>query len=264
MHDPSEIPGRKGVPFRWWRPHVGATKSVWEEYRRELTGEAGGLLIFHSTPNWASRFAKAFHLPYYSFLPSILAHYLRDLPGPITVASVNDGNLLPSLAHPTIRILNLGSLTQSDYESLLLASDLMITENAVSVGLARAIHYLRPCAVIRNSYSLAQLLEQADQPIRRFLLDMEGVKAGSVFPYEVFPIWGQQELEELGLFRHNSAAQAFAHIEIFGGPSTQKMLQGLLTNEAMRGELQSAQQTYLRGLGSLWDPDQALRNLAEP
>lgn len=263
MHEPSEVPERKGMPFRCWDSPTAhpQDEDELEDLREAYLWDRRGLLVFHSTPSWAWKFAEVFGLPYYSLLPRLLAYYLEGLPRHVTVVSVNNGNLLPAFTHPNIHVVNVGTLPHGLYERLLKACDLMITENGVSVGLGKAVCYLRPCAVLRNRHGLEQVIREGEGPLRQLALEMEGARLGSVFPYEVFPIWREQEIEQLGLFRNNSITAAFARLEVFGGRNTRELLHRLLIDQETRAAMRSRQQAYVQRLLELGDSTQALREV---
>jgi hypothetical protein len=101
---------------------------------------------------WARQLAAALELPYYQFLPEILAYYFADLPKPVMVVGVNDGKLLPAVSDASIRIRNLSKLPKSEYEALIFSADLMLTENKMSISMGKAICSYIPCAVLHNNY----------------------------------------------------------------------------------------------------------------
>ena len=137
----------------------------------------------------------------------------------------------------------------------------MITENGVSVSLGKAVCGLRPCVVLRNSFRLIELLAKVEEPLRHLISQMEMVCLGSVYPYEVFPIWQRDELEQLGLFRQNSLAECFATLEVFGGEATRERFYHLLMDQQTRDPMQSRQLDYVGRLESLCDADIALRKI---
>jgi Family of unknown function (DUF6365) len=261
VQGPSAITGRKGTPFRYWDLPLGLPDGERRLLRQSYLQKEQDILVLHSTPNWAWKAAAHFGLPYYSFLSKIIEYYLADLPRPITVISVNNGKLLNSSGHPNVRIINLAALPKNEYERLLFTCDLMITENGVSVSLGKAACGLRPCAVLRNSFRLTELLSKAEEPLRQLILQMEMARLGSVYPYEVFPIWQRNEIEQLGLFEQNSLTECFAAIEVFGGEATREQFYHLLTDRQTRDAMRSRQLEYVRSLESLPDADMALRNI---
>jgi hypothetical protein len=100
-----------------------------------------------------------------------------------------------------------------------------------------------------------------DEWLHESVLKFEGIKLGSIFPYEVFPIWQRRDVEDLGLFEQNSFADAFARVELFGGETTREQFAQLLFDEQTRGELRSRQETYVNRLSKLDDAYSVLKTL---
>ncbi len=262
-NEPGPVPGRQGTPFRMAEtelepPGSERLESRRLESRRSILSDPEGLLIFHSVPAWALRFTKQFELPFYDYLSSLLEIYLAGLPRLVTVVSVNNGSLLTPVQNDNLQIFNLAPMGPAQFERLLLASDLVLTENQVSNSLGKAICGGIPAAVLRNRARLIELVNQVELPVRSLLLDMEAKRVGSVFPYEVFPIWGRQEVEQLMLFSMNSLFDGIAYLEVFGGEATRLELQRLLLDPEARGELIARQQVYVQRLQSLPEFHQVL------
>ena len=260
-NEPSEVKGRKGTPFRCWHSLSQLSENQGRAIRAAYLEDDGDLLIFHSTAGWAVRFANRMQLPHYRFLTDILEHYLSKLERRVTLVSVNNGALLASSNHPNVRVHNLAPLTKDEFERLLFACDLVIMENSISQTLGKSVCSLRPAAVLLNSYSLPELLPVTDKWLRELLFKMEGIKLGSVFPYEVFPIWRREDVEDLGLFNQNSFTEAFARLELFGGEATREQFAQLLLDEQTRAELRSRQETYVKRLSKLDDAYSVLQTL---
>jgi hypothetical protein len=261
LNEPSEVKGRRGTPFRCWDSATQLSGDQRRVTRSLYLQDEGDLLIFHSTAGWATRFANRMELPHYRFLTDILEHYLSQLERRVTFISVNNGGLLASSNHANIRIQNLAPLTKNEFERLFFACDLAITENSISQTLGKAVCGLTPAAVLLNSYTLRELLPVNDEWLQALLLKFEGIKLGSIFPYEVFPIWQRQDVEDLGIFEQNSFAEAFARLELFGGEATRQQFVHLLIDEETRAELRSRQETYVNRLGKLDDAYSVLKTL---
>jgi hypothetical protein len=262
IHDPGPVVGRTGSPFRYWNKPKSSTEGQIRRIRGRFLRDERDFLIVHSAPRWAWETAEIWGLPYYQFLSGILAYHLVDLPRPATIVSVNNGDLLSPLDDGKVRIINLAALPSSEYELLLLACDLMLTENSISVSLGKAVCGLRPSGVLRNSFRLVDLLRRDGQGLRGTILKMEASRMGAIFPYEVFPIWGRNELDQLGIHRENSFADTFARVEVFDGDETPSELRGLLLDETIRGDMRSRQEAYVRELGTLPEPEEMLRRVA--
>jgi hypothetical protein len=90
---------------------------------------------------------------------------------------------------------------------------------------------------------------------------MEGIRLGSIFPYEVFPIWAKQDLVQLGVFRDNTFKEAFTRIEVFADEPVPSRLFGLLTDSRIREKLEAKQRKYSEGVSALPDAFEALHEL---
>lgn len=261
LQSPHHVPGRRGVAFRSWDVPLGATRAQRNEARRRVLDDPGELLVFHSVPTWAQAFCRRHSLPYYRYLSRILAHYLAGQHRPVTVLSVNGGSLLSPMSERDLRIVNLGQLEPSEYEALLFASDLLITDNRISVTLGKAACGLHPCVALRNSYRLGELLERSDDSLRRLLLEMENERLGTTFPFEVFPIWSRQDLRALQLFEANPLVDSMITLELYGGEETRRALWEALTDEGCREALRSRQRLLVESIGRLPSAEEALLSL---
>jgi hypothetical protein len=258
LNEPSFVPARRGVPFRGVDAPLQVSAARIADMRRRFLEREDELLILHSVPTWSATFAQSYGLPHYRFLPGVLDHYLSALPAPTTVVSVNGLRLLDQPPGARTRFVNVTRMPTNDYETLLMSSDLFITENKVSSTLGKAVCGGIPSAVLKNTFGFRDVLERLTGPLREAALAMESARSGSIFPYEVFPIWATEDLDRLGLFRTNSVTDAFCELELWGGEDTQTLLYGLLTDEKARHELRTNQERYVEKIRSLPDAHDAL------
>jgi hypothetical protein len=263
MHEPQPVHGRRGRPFRYWEVPIKISTATRMEVRSEYLGDGDGLLIMHSVPNWAWQQASAMELPLYDYLGAILDYYLRDLPQPVTVVSVNNGALLQTPVDCSVRFVNLEPLPKSEFEKLLLASDLVLTENGVSIAMGKAVCGLQTCAALKNSLRLIEIVSRIDGPLKSLVLEMERRRMGAIFPFNVYPAAMVDELDRIGLYRGNSLTGAFRTLEIFGGAETKNQLHGLLTDERQREVLRSAQLEYVSRLCQTADGAEVLQRIVE-
>jgi hypothetical protein len=261
LHEPGTVRGRRGYPFQALPDLRGPVPDEQVAVRKRLLGDAQGYLIFHSAPSWAVRFAKAYRLPYYRYLPAILEWYLAGLDRPVTVISVNGGSLLKG-GSDRVRFVNLPSLPVPEFERAMLSADLVIGESMISSALAKAVAGGVPAAVLINSFTLSDALAAAGNGIRSLLLRMESERPGCVFPHQVFPIWPAASLESLSLFRENSVVGCFLAIELYGGQRTREALHRLLADEAFRGALRGRQADYNRRVDEIPSGAEELWRLA--
>jgi hypothetical protein len=262
MHEPGPLPGRRGEPFRYWRVPLARPAEADAVRRRYLDG-GEGLLVFHSVPNWAWKAAEELGIELYRHLPRILDRYLRDAPRPVTVVSLNNGELLAQPAGSRTRFVNLGPVPAPEVEALLFAADLMLTENKLSITMGKAVCGLRPCAALRNGYRLRELVERLDGELAEAVQAMERRRLGAVYPFEVFPTVVAADLEQIGLYRGNRLARAFAGLEVFGGEATAEALVALLADPATREALGDRQRDYVEVLAGLDDGPTVLRRMVD-
>lgn len=263
MHEPGPVEGRVGEPFRYWQVPLRAPREAVRETRRRYLGDRDGWLIFHSVPNWAWRGAEAFGLSLYRHLPEILDHYLGDLPRPVTVVSVNNGSLLAARKDHRLRQVNLAPIPKAEFEALLHAADLVLTENKVSISMGKAICALKTSAVLKNSFRLVELVPRLRGRLRDAVMAMEDDRLGSVYPFEVYPTGMRQVLEKICLYRDNGLTRGFRDLEIFGGDETAGALRDLVTDEGVREELRSHQLRYVERLRGLEESAPVLERLVE-
>lgn len=251
MHGPDPVPGRSGTPFRYWEVPLARPEVAVREVRERYLIRPDDLLIFHPIPTWAWKFARTAALPYYDFLPEIYETWFSGLDRPVTVISVNSGELLRAPEGGTIRFLNLGTLPSAEFEALLLGADLVLSENRLSISLGKAACGLRPCGHLRNSLRLTQLARVARGRIRDIVLEMESRRPGAIYPFEAFPNLLPRDVEEIGLFRENRLTQAMWSFEVFGGEETGVALRESLLDPRRREELRQRQREYVDALGAL-------------
>ena len=262
MHEPGVVAGRRGSPFRYWQPPLGIDDSTRRQVRGRYMIDADQWLVVHSVPNWAWRQAEAMGLPFYQYYGAILDQYLRDLPRKVTLVSVNNGILLKTPLDAGITLVNLEPLPTSEFEALLFAADLVLTENSVSIAMGKAICGLQPCAALVNRARLPVIMDRLSGRLKELVLEMEGERMGTVFPYRVFPTSMMEELERLVLYRDNSLLDAFLEVEVFGGAATREALLGLLADPATRADLRHSQQRYVDRLKALGDASSVIEALA--
>jgi hypothetical protein len=164
---------------------------------------------------------------------------------------VNGAALLAPSGTADVRFVNIPMLPPEEYELLIQASDLMLTDNAVSASMAKAVCFLTPCALLCNSYSLPELLGQEDWPGRQIMLALENERPGAVFPFDVFPIWSRQDVDARGCCDADGYGQTFVRAELFGGKATRAALKNLLLDPSTRSALAARQAEYLRRLDQL-------------
>ena len=263
MHEPQDVSGRRGHPFRYWKVPLSTSVAAKASVRRQYLDGEDGYLVFHSVPNWAWQAAEMMQISLYRYLPELLDRYLGELPKPVTVVSVNNGELLDPEAASRIRIVNLPPIPVSEFEPLLFGSDLIITENRLSISCGKAVCGFQICAAFVNRQSTLDLVSSPDATVRRVVAAMEGRRLASVYQFEVFPSGMTDLLREIILYQNNSLTSTFLDLEIFGGESTALMFRRLLTDEALKTELRARQEHYIGNLARLPNTCQVIAMLAQ-
>lgn len=262
MHEPLDVPFRRGHTFRYWDVPLGILAETRAHVREKYLGGRDGLLIFHSVPNWAWQTAEMMQIPLYRHLPELLDRYLGGLSKPVTLISVNNGKLLDPERAQHIRIINLAPMPVAEFEALLFAADLTVTENRVSISCGKAVCGFQTCAALVNRRSTPELVDSPDPVVRKVVAAMEGRRLASVYRFEVFPCGMTEMLREIILYQGNSLPLTFCDLELFGGEETAQMFRRLLTDDELRGQLRAAQEHYVGNLARLPRASEAIAALA--
>ena len=261
MHEPGDVPGRSGEPFRYWDVPLAAPAGSREAVRRKYGVRDGEKLVFHSVPNWAVKAAAQLRLPFYLYYADLLDLYFSELDAPVVILSVNDGSLLHTSPGSSVRVTSLGPLAHTEFEALLFGADLVLTENKLSISMGKAVCGLQPCAVLTNGARLMELADVPNSRVRDIVLAMERVRLGAVYQFAVFPSVTPQDVDTIGLYRANRLAGAFRELAVFGGDETRDAFRRLLFDAADRDLLRARQESYVDALRLLPDSAEVLYNL---
>jgi hypothetical protein len=184
INDPARD-GLRGVPFSGAPASaitVAERRAVRNRYL-ENRRDDNALLVLHSTPGWAVHLARGLRLPHHRFLAELLAEMFAGCDRPVVVVSVNGDSLLAEMQRDGFRTINLQPLPPSDFERLIAAADLVLTDNAISVSLGKAVCLGRPCAVLANGSGIADFDALRDAPALGASI---GATAGAIFHGGVF------------------------------------------------------------------------------
>jgi hypothetical protein len=258
MHEPSPLPGRRGVPVRCWTP-----RRLDERERAAARGPfappSSGYLVIHAVSSWAWEVARARRSPYYDLLPSLLESYFADFPGPVTIVSINNGSLLRDAPERKIRIVNLSPLAVDEHERLLASADLVLTENCFSSTLAKAVCFGVPGVAWQNRFDGSTLRDCVGDDAPPALAEVLGRAPASIEPWLVFPLLSMDWQRYLRVLDDNTIGRAFLRLEIFGGPATSEALRGLLVESPVRRSMEEDGRRYARSMGHLPDFHDALK-----
>lgn len=257
INDPAPVPDRRGRAFR-----CGVAQPMPEAERlavraRYLDDEQG-LLVLHTAPGWAVHLARDLGLPHYRFLSELLGEMLAGLKRQVVVVSVNGDGLLEPVQIGGFRAVNVPPMPPSEFERLIAASDLMLTDNAISVSLGKAVSLGVPCALLANGSGITELQERRGEPGARWANAIEQERPGAIFPWEVFPIWNRDDLDWLGFGEDHAFRRCTMRVETFGGDATRATLAELVGDGLMRGTVGDAQREYMRRVSELPTASQVL------
>jgi Family of unknown function (DUF6365) len=263
MHEPNPRPHLAGVPFRSLRLPLGLSSELRRTVRTRWTGsDPDRFLVFHSVPTWAWRHAERLQLGLYDVLPRLLEMYFGRLADRIALVSINNGRLLQPHAGSRLQITNLGPTPVATFEELLYASDLVLSENGLSISLGKAMCARQIPAVLRNTRRLSELMHRSDEAMSDVLTRLEAGRLGAVFPFAAFPTVTPADIEAIGLYKDSTLPDGFAWLEIFGGRETADEFERLLTDDRTRSALHERQQVYIDRLLRLDDVPAILARMA--
>jgi hypothetical protein len=250
IHEPGDVAGRRGIPFRVALPSLPSAAAARERTRHRF-GVEGAAVILHAVSTWTRDFCEAYGVDYYDVLPRLLGWYLEGAPSPVVLLSVNDGHTLSAVGSGSLRVVNLGPVDEATFGELVASCDLFLNENPFSSSLGRVVHAGVPAVCLVNSLTLTQIYETAPRALVELALELESRRLGSVFPYRVLPLGFAAELDELGLFRDNRFRLAFEELEVWGGEPARERLWRLVWDEAERSRLRDRQRAYRDALEGL-------------
>ena len=250
MNAPDRSAARLGTPFRYQEilQHRAPADCA---LVRSRFAPASSHLVVHTTPNWAWRIADDWQLPHYPLFDRVLEQLLSRVERPVVVVSVNNGALLAERDTPTLTIRNSGVLSNTDYEALLEVADLLVTDNAVSVTIGRAAARRVPVVCLRNRRRLLEIIRGDDPASRELAYAMEEARPGAIFPFDVFPIWNEADVDQLGLFRDNPVTQCVLPIEMYGGADSAESMRRALEDADLRGATRGKQDDYFARVAAL-------------
>jgi hypothetical protein len=257
INDPGPVPDRRGRPFR-----CGVAQQISEAQRLAVRAsyldDEQGLLVLHTAPGWAAHLARDLGLPHYRFLSELLAEMLAGLQRQVVVVSVHAEGLLAPVHINGFRAINVPPMRPDEFERLIAASDLMLTDNAISVSLGKAVSLGVPCALLANGSAITELQARRGEPGARWACAIEQERPGAIFPWEVFPIWNRDDLDHLGFGDEHAFRRCTARLETFGGDATRARVVELLGGGPVRKSTGDARHEYMRRMAELPTASQVL------
>lgn len=250
MHDHLSAKNGDGHAFRYWDLPLKIDPEASESATRPYRRSDGELVVFHLVPNWVCGAVSMLGLSFYRHVGKLYSYYFNKLDRPVTILSLNNGHLLPCM-DGAVRLFNLPPTDKDAFENFLQGSDLICTENRMSISISKAACYQKPSIVFRNSWSFAEVSANCEPEIQEIALDMEHDRIGTIFPYDVYPCMRPQDSEQMGVIQSSYFRSCFEDLEIFGGLATADRICKLLnTYSQQQGK---AQLEYVKSVQALPD-----------
>lgn len=193
-------------------------------------------------------------------LQQLLRLYLRQVEGSVVVLGVGLQAGF-NAANEKVRFVSLPFLGLEEYQSLLWAVDLFITDNITSCSAAKAAIGGVPVLVLTSSLesrgdgTYVSTFEPGAE-VLTLLQQWERAVPGSIFPYYVYPFGWVRELSPL--IQDNPYFDLIVRAEMFDVQGTGEIIQQLLYERAAQEQLAVARQRYWQVLQSLPGAQEAM------
>lgn len=281
LHEPSPIQGRRGITYPSFDLPFKIDPKERSRIRARFLGvdqQEEACLILFGISRWSRTVAKRRGLRLYDRLGELLGIYLSNIRRPVTLVCVGDEPLLRPAENRNLRVANVNTMPPADYEKLLICSDLLITLDDTAQSQGKALGNV-PSLVLVNSYSLDELLKRVEHhnPVRRFVIDMEQMRPGSIYPFIHYPLLAKRHLltkeptemadPSFPGFFHYTIRRGDIHMspylraEIYGGHETEECFRRVLCDSAFRQYLQRQENEYIERQKKLDDGPTALERV---
>jgi Family of unknown function (DUF6365) len=273
LNDPGQAEEQQGIPYRSLELPRTIRRKARAELRSRFLGGESGYLVLRTGATWQSKLADKQGVTLYRHLGALLGYYLSGLRRPVTLVSVSSAHELGS---PTgmagFRICNVKNLPPDEFEQLILASDLVLTDNEIAYTLGTTIGRV-PGVILNNTYDGQFLLDTLeDGPVRSIVSAMEDEQPGSIYPYQIFPIPADRstfttnrkdkDLASSKFIRlGRMQSSPFSRAEIFGGEETRCLLRQILCDNRCRELLRKQDIDYICRLTNIQNGLMVLNNL---
>jgi hypothetical protein len=250
LHSPALSASEKTRVFRWPTGDAPSPETV-DGVRAQLGLGEDEKLVVLSVGSWALQAATELRIPYREVVVQLAARALSHLGIPVRLVFLcgEEQERIESAGQLTVQYL--GRVPFDLAQSLLLAADLVLSDNVTSSMVSRAVLREVPAAVLVNSVDASTtadgtlaikapfaISDAAYEGIRR----METEAPGSVFPSWVYPMGWQGALEPL--FRENPYRATTDWLDLFDEAGTREGLGRLLCDSDYRTLMRGRQRAY--------------------
>jgi hypothetical protein len=265
----SPLPGRYSFIIRPCPHHDNALRQTenvfyWSLFKEKFSSERdtdvlrkqfslrGSKIILHPIGFWQQRILeREFQKSgikcdyYFDVLLPIIYDYISQSCIDATYIIIS-GNIKKEVKsfYKNIEIISKPPLSNELYTSLLLVSDIFITDNLMSSNLGKAVFAKKIPIVFKNSFN--QLLDKAYPGFGSTPLIKEKFsfleKNKLLFPYLSFPL-GFNELKDM--YQNNSFSSTFFHQELFDELSNLQLFSDLFNNKEAGSSISNFQDQYI-------------------
>ena len=231
-------------------------------------------LVVRTGSTWQSKMAEKAQLPIFDYLPDLFSYYLTGLRKPVTLVSVSSEQQLGPAAG--LNIVNIPNLTPLEFDRLLLAADVLITDNEIGYTQAKAVGRV-PSVVFVNSQTAEAILMRLpeDQPVGRIVREVQRDHPEAIYPHRIFPIRDEPWAADMGasdpteattpsVMRLNGMVSSPHYkAELYGGAPVRDLFRALLDDPATRRAHKQNDAAYMRRLNELPDGGAVIARLLE-
>jgi hypothetical protein len=279
LHEPAPVVERCGMPYRTMSLPLALSPSERRKVREEFLGRNRSdkaHLILRTGSTWQARLANKARLPMYDYLPNLMSFYLSGSAKPTTLVSVSDEQRLRQPSNGQLKIINVPNLPPQRFDRLLLAADLLVTDNEIGYAQAKALGRT-PAVVLVNTRQLPDILHRqpARHPVGRIVREIESARPESVFPHRIFPIrddslaLDEPAMEEsapnppstVRLNRMPSSPHYKA--ELYGGDPVRDLFSSVLDDSTVRHTFRQSADAYIQRLNRLPDVKHVVARVLE-
>ena len=248
---PDDVTLVRPCPVHDPRPQADARVRCYDITRSEGRAEARPAsdekLVVVPVGSWAIDLARHVGLPYPDLLAQVLLRCFERSAGRVRILLVGKGLQPAKQVSGAVTLELVSGMAFDDLQNLLCSADLVLSDNATSATLGRAVMAGVPAAVFVNS---VRVRGEIDAPFalsnfaRELIEATEASAPGSIFPFAVYPLGWREEMRPL--FDGNPYSDAVEWLELFDDETGAARLESLLFDASERERLIARQRAYRR------------------
>ncbi|WP_438433525.1 DUF6365 family protein [Gorillibacterium sp. sgz500922] len=248
--------------FSLYRDGLGLSDADKEAVRGRLELHPNEKVVFFASSSWESiNFHNSpFLLMLMKWVPLLLQHYMREVNERLTLVHVGP-KPWELIDNPQLRYRHFDQLAPSEFDALLLSSDLFLTINAVSVTLSKAIFGSVPCLLFQNlkHIDFAKLEGRLAQMPDWYAAMASEVK--EAYPFRAGFFGWFQLLKSV--LRDNSYTDTYVEVPLFKPDEAVRLMRSYLFEEENIQELKLRQRNYVRQTAALDTPQIIMEKIRE-